>query len=108
MPAPIRPQPSTPTVLISGTCCPPGWCSSDALDERGDPLSSADAGRGNAPARVPPAHFEQQREQQARAGHPQRMAQRDGAAVDVHPIAIEPEILFDREILRRKRLVDLE
>ena len=52
--------------------------------------------------------FERQRQQQARAGHPERMAERDGAAVDVDPLAIEAELLLDREVLRRERFVDLD
>ena len=36
------------------------------------------------------------------------MSERDRAAVDVDLLAIEAELLFDREVLRRERLVDLE
>ena len=36
------------------------------------------------------------------------MAERDGAAVDVDPVAIEAELLLDREVLRGERLVDLD
>ena len=54
------------------------------------------------------AQLEQQREKESRAGHPERMAQRDGTAVDVDPVAIELQLLLDREILRREGLVDFD
>ena len=52
--------------------------------------------------------LERQRQQQARAGHAERMAERDRAAVDVDLVAIEAELLLDGEILRGERLVDLD
>src|SRR5262245_64097586 len=44
----------------------------------------------------------------ARARRAERMAERDGAAVDVGALAVEAELLLDGEILRRERLVDLD
>ena len=36
------------------------------------------------------------------------MAERDRAAVDVDLVAVEAQLLLDRQVLRRERLVDLE
>ena len=36
------------------------------------------------------------------------MAERDRAAVNVHLVAIQPELLFDREVLRREGLVHFD
>ena len=36
------------------------------------------------------------------------MTERDSAAVDVDALAIEPELLLDRQVLRREGLVDLD
>src|SRR5687768_12860320 len=120
MPAPMRPQPRTPTVLICifsvASCQLPVSSSresrtanreSDAFHDCRDPLPAADAGGREAAFQTAPAELECQRQQQARAGHPQWMAERDRAAVDVHAIAIESEVFFDRKVLGRECLVDL-
>src|SRR5205085_222418 len=44
----------------------------------------------------------------ARTGCAQRMAERNRAAIDVHLLSIEPELLLDGEVLRGKCFVDLE
>ena len=49
-----------------------------------------------------------QRQQQARARHAERMAERDRAAVDVDLLAIQAELLLDGEVLRRERFVDFD
>ena len=50
----------------------------------------------------------QQRRQHARAARADRVAERDGAAVDVHPCRIDAELVDHRDRLHRERFVDLE
>ena len=76
--------------------------------DRGDALAAADAGGRQAALLAAAPQLEQQRQQQPRAAHAERMAERDRAAVDVDLVAIEPELLLDREILAGERLVDLD
>src|SRR5579872_7603590 len=102
MPEPIRPQPSTPTVLICIVS------SLNRFDNRRDALTAADAGGRDAARLTAAAELQNERQQQARAAHAERMAERDRAAVHVHAIAIQAELLFDGEILAGERLVDLE
>src|SRR5439155_22502353 len=71
-------------------------------------LSSADARRREAALLRTAPQLQHEREQQPRTGHPEWMAERDGAAVDVDVVAIETELLLDREILAGERFVDLE
>ena len=42
------------------------------------------------------------------AGHAERVADRDRAAVDVEPVEVDAEVLVRRHHLRRERLVDLD
>src|SRR6476646_4859087 len=77
------------------------------LDDHGDPLSSADAGGGDAVAEVAPPQFFQERERAPRAGRGERMPEGDGAAVDVQLLPVEAELADDAEDLSRERLVDL-
>src|SRR5215203_6511500 len=116
MPAPIRPQPRTPTVLIaisvlwnrrarsSGENKSPvpilAFELLDGFHDRGNPLSAADAGGRETTLQAAAVQLQCQREEQPRAGHAQGMAERDGPAVDVHPIAIEAELLLHGEVLR--------
>src|SRR5919204_52230 len=81
---------------------------SDPLDDRRDPLPAADAERGEAVALLTLAQLVHQRQREARAGCAERMAQRDRAAIHVRALAIEPEVLLHREVLRREGLVDLD
>src|SRR4051812_48016928 len=106
MPAPINPQPRTPTVCIAMLVLFPGATGVqekfnisrspvtpvkvlDSFHDRRYSLSAADACGGEATFQSTPAQFERERQQQARAGHAERMAERDGAAVDVDAIAVE-------------------
>ena len=79
------------------------------LDDRRDPLAATDAG-GRQPSLQPAtAQFEQERQQQARAGHPERVAKRNRAAVHVDLLAIQPQLFFnDGRVLRGERFVDLD
>src|SRR5687767_4666410 len=78
----------------------------DTFDNGCDALTAADAGGGQAALQATAAELQREREQQPGAGHAERMSERDGAAVDVDPVAVQAELLLDRQVLRRKRLVD--
>src|SRR5437762_13871701 len=81
---------------------------SQRFDNRGDALTAADAG-GREPT-LPGAapQLDEQRQEQACAGHAERMPERDRAAVHVDTISIELELPLDGEILTGERLVDLD
>ena len=70
-----------------------------ALEQRCDALAHADAERREAVATVPAAQLVQERDDEARAAHPQRVAERDRAAVHVDLLLVEPELADDREAL---------
>ena len=50
----------------------------------------------------------QERDDETRAAHPERMTERDRAAVHVHPFLVEAQLPDDGEALRRERLVELD
>ena len=75
---------------------------------RRDALAAADARRREAVLLAAPPQLVRQRQQQPRAAHAERMAERDRAAVDVDLVAIEAELLLDREVLPGERFVDLD
>src|SRR5437762_3118869 len=79
-----------------------------ALHDDRDALAAADAGGRHAELLVPLLQLEQQRIDEARAGGAEGMAEADGAAVHVHLLAIEAQLLLDRQVLACERLVDLE
>src|SRR5262245_23806503 len=125
----MRPQPITPTLPIS-MVRPPGKAAArrllpsprtvlpmlsgsarsvpDRLEQDRDSLAAADARRGDRVASGAPPQLQERRQDEPRSRGAERMAERDRSAVDVHALAVELERLFDREILSRERLVDLE
>ena len=78
------------------------------LHDRRDPLADADAHRREAVAAAGPAQLVDQHRDQAAAAHPERMAERDRAAVDVDLGRVEPELVDADERLGRERLVELD
>ena len=80
----------------------------DGFHDHGDALAAADAGAGNSIAAAATTKFEQQREDEARSGGAERMAERDGAAVDVGFVAVKAKKLFDGEILRSESFVHFD
>ena len=50
----------------------------------------------------------EQRHDEPRTAHPERVADRDRAAVDVHALLVDPEVAHHRERLRGERLVQLD
>src|SRR5690349_10050430 len=62
------------------------------LDDDGDTLAAADAGCGKTVAQAFAAQFIQHGDDEARAGSAERMSERDGAAVHVGFVAIQPQL----------------
>src|SRR5436853_2198936 len=71
-------------------------------------LADADAERREAVAAAAAAEFVQEGDDESRAAHPERMAERNRAPVDVHLRRIEAELADHGEALRRERLVQLD
>src|SRR5215212_3407198 len=80
----------------------------NTLDDHRNPLPSADARGGEAVALLAAAQLVENRQQEARAGGAERMAERDRAAVDVQLLLVDVELFRDREDLSRERFVDLD
>src|SRR5688572_9361439 len=70
--------------------------------------AAADAHRDHAVAAAAPFQLAQDGRRQLRPRAAQRVAERDGAAVDVDAFGVEPERLDDGEALRGERLVELD
>src|SRR6185312_12703974 len=68
---------------------------STALDAHGDAHAATDAERRQPLLGVALAHLVQQRHEDPRARGADRMTKRNGAAIDVHFLRIESEILVD-------------
>src|SRR5262245_7178915 len=81
---------------------------SRALQHHGQPLPTRDAQRGEPEARIPGTHRVGERQQDAGAAHPDRVAERDPAAVHVQAVAVELQLALAGDHLRGKRLVDLD
>src|SRR3954447_24037137 len=81
---------------------------SDALDDGGDAHAAADAERGQAALQVAALELVDQRAEDHRAGGAQRVAHRDGAAVDVDLLVVQVEVAHEAHGDRGERLVDLE
>ena len=79
-----------------------------AREERGLPLPHADTQRCKPQVAVATAQLVQERDDEPRAAHPERMAERDRATVHVHAFLVEPELAADRERLRGEGLVQLD
>src|ERR1700688_795883 len=74
----------------------------------GDAHAAADAQRGETLLGVALLHFVKQRHQDAGAGRADRMADGDGAAIDIDLAGIPAEILVHRASLRREGLVGFD
>ena len=77
------------------------------MQDQGIALAATAAERRRSDPTAAPPELEGQGEGQASAGHPNRVAQRDGATVHVHDVGIEPELLHGLDTDRCERLVDL-
>src|SRR5688572_188506 len=84
----------------------PGELSS--FDRQSYSIAAAEAERGDAAFEIPLLQGIDQRGQDARAAGADRVAERDGAAIDVHSGRVDPELLDHREQLDREGFVDLE
>src|SRR5450830_315592 len=81
-----------------------GWI----FQQQRDALATADTGRGDAVAGAALAHFARGGDRESYTGRRQRMAQCNGAAVDVEPAAIESEFAFHGDGLRSLGFIDFE
>src|SRR6185437_6915520 len=97
---PVRYSFVTARRLFAGACSLP-------LHAHGNAHAAADAERCEALLGVALLHLVEQRRQDARAGCADRMADGDGAAIDVDLGGIPGEILVDGAGLRGEGLVDL-
>ena len=77
------------------------------LHGNGHALAAAKAERRKALLRARPLHLVEQSDEHARARSANWMADRDGAARDIHLRGIKPKLLDNAERLRGKRLVRL-
>src|SRR3954447_1234560 len=81
--------------------------SAQALQDQRHALAPPDAHGDQAGGLVVPVQGVEHRVLQPGTGHPEGMADRDGAAVHVEPVEVDPEVLVRRHDLGRERLVDL-
>src|SRR5579864_295457 len=79
-----------------------------ALDQRGRAEAAAAAHRDEPEAAAAALELVQRRGQQARAGRPERVADRDRAAVDVHVRGVRRELALPRADHGGEGLVDLD
>lgn len=80
----------------------------ERLDEEGDPLTSADAGRPQPVLFLLTAELVDEVGRDAGAGGGERVTQRNGTSVHVQLPQVNPKLLLAGERLGRKGLVDLK
>src|SRR5665647_2832771 len=78
------------------------------LEDPGRPHAAADAHRDHAVATVAAPHLVQQGGGELGAGTAERMAESDGAAIDIDPGRIEPESAHAGEGLGGKGFIELD
>src|SRR5690348_3513566 len=95
--------------LCAGTVPSPLWASSARihLDNNGVALATARADRRAAKATATPAQLQDERAEDPRARCADRVTERDGAAVDVDLVLVDPEHPDRVQRDRRERLIDL-
>src|SRR4051794_18726555 len=71
---------------------PDGSRWSDPFQDRGDSLSAADAQGDQSRPHPPPLELVERGAEEHGAGGSQRMAEGDGAAVDVHPLGCDAQV----------------
>src|SRR6478736_3325353 len=96
----MPPAPKTATFIVS----PP----SDPFDGHRDRTAATEAERGEAEPAVAPDQFVGERRDDPGATRPDRVTERDRAAVDVDLVPIEPQGTPVGEGLGGERLVDLD
>src|SRR6187399_2089786 len=82
----------------------------DSFDRERNPLPHADAHAGERALAALLDHLMRRRDDKPRAGHAERMTERDGAAVriDVLGVVRKPELAEARQRLRGERLVQFD
>src|SRR4030067_1134446 len=89
-------------------CAGVEWVSVHSLDDGSDALADANAHGCQAVTAAAFFHLVDQRCHDARAAAAERMAERDGAAVDVQFLQVDAELPGASQHLRGERLVDLD
>ena len=84
------------------------WPASDDLQRQRHRSPAAQAQRGETPAAAASAQLVEQGGQHAGAGCADGMAERDGAAIDVDAVPVEPQGVAIGQDLGSERLVDLD
>ena len=102
------PSPAMTAILTSATGLYCRLSTADCLDRHRHSHAAADAQRREPRRRPAALHFVQQRDDDARAGAADRMAERDRAAVDVQLLRGDRHVLQHREHLRGERFVELD
>src|SRR5262245_28482025 len=83
-------------------------CRRRYLDDQRIALTTAATQRGRAQTAAAAAQLEREREHEPGTGHPDRVTQRDRAAVDVDDVPADAEVVHGLQADRRERLVDLD
>src|SRR5207244_7541080 len=105
---PKRYSARTPRTAVTTTSISSPSLGGERFDDHRRALAAADAGRAEPEPLLVAAQGVEEVDRDARAGGGERMADRDGAAVDVGLLAVETQLLFDGEVLRGERLVHLD
>src|SRR6185503_19984446 len=104
MPLPIWPAPTMPSVAIF---MPPPSIGSDPVDRHAHGVPAAEAERRNPLFFVAILERVAERRQNPRAGRADRMAESHGTPADVVLGGVQAEHPAERDLLDRKRLVEL-
>src|SRR5438046_913855 len=78
------------------------------FDQQGDARATTDAGRGDTEPAARAPELARERDREPHAGRPERMADGDGAAVDVELCLVDADLARASDHLGAERLVDLE
>src|SRR3970040_2085401 len=98
MPAPHPAVCGLPSRIAQDRADSVGTALGQRFHKHGDSLAAADASGGEAVARVAPAQFMEQRQNQSRTGSAQRMPQGNGSAIDIWLVAVEAPFFLARPI----------
>src|SRR5215207_2275763 len=106
---PLRPAAGVPDVAwLAPPVRPSGPSGVDPLEGDGHALAAGDAEGGQPAAGALALELVDDGPDDAGAGHADRVAEGDGAAVDVGPLPVELELAVAGQDLGRERLVDLD
>src|SRR5438094_9490961 len=105
---PSRYGASPPRTAVTITSTESSSSGREGFHDHRRPLTAPDACGAKAETLAPAPQGVEQVDGDARAGRSERVADRDGTAVHGGLGAVEPQLLFDGEVLRRKRRVHID